>query len=845
MRYTLLICSFLLSSFIALSQSNKGLSIQKVSENNLNGKTYALIVGVSKYRNPAIPSLQYADKDAIVFRNYLVASGVDSNNIVLLLNENAKYSEIILSLYELIEKTAKGDKVFFYFSGHGDVESKLVTNDGYLLPYDAPNFAYATSAINVNMLQGFFSTLSAHGVLAIVITDACHAGNLAGGPDGLKNISNVLKTQWKDEIKILSCQPGEVSLEGKQWGSGRGLFSYELINGMAGAADKNNDNIVTLQELNRFMTNTVPDEANPNDQNPILSGDMATIISSVNKNYLKQYTSNNNTSMIATVDMKGFDEVIIKKLPDSIQHFYADFKMLLDKGDQFLLEDGFTAEGLKKIPDSLKHFYNDNLQRNHTQYDFIVMLDSMTGDEIKERKITAYDYLQKIPGSEENKTLLGIMKRNYAVKKIDEINSYLGKMLEVNYFKSDDFYRTFAINQLELYDLETLINILGSEKLNKIGVLSKVYFIKTCLSMDTTKYSLNLLDSVIQLDPLFSYAFQLKADKYFNFKLYDSAIKYADMALRISPNIRYCNKILGASFRAKGQFDSSVFYYKKLLNMVTQINQKDAYDYYKSIDGGLSEKLKHENRKYLICYPIAQLYTTYIMQKKSDSSRKYYDSYLNYDYPYLDTISLKSDLFDYVTDAYIEMGNYKNALDYALRAEKIRKNETREYYIICYYSQMGDIFNALQSLEHSFKMGAHDSISIMHDDRLIALRAQPEFKTMIKKYFPDDNDSTNAIYFIKKAKYYRDNEKNYVEAQKIFKKAISIDSSQFRAYIGLSKTYALTGDIKNSIVYLEIGLGQGWDNFPGINQDLGFDNIRFTPEYKALMKKYFPLEYKE
>lgn len=73
----------------------------------------------------------------------------------------------------------------------------------------------------------------------IIIADACHSGKLAGfSINGAQITNSNLARQIANEVKILSCQPNEYSLEGNQWGGGRGVFSYHLVNGLYGMADQ-------------------------------------------------------------------------------------------------------------------------------------------------------------------------------------------------------------------------------------------------------------------------------------------------------------------------------------------------------------------------------------------------------------------------------------------------------------------------------------------------------------------------------------------------------------------------------------------------------------------------------
>lgn len=246
------------------------------------GKTRALVVGISRYEH--IDKLLYADKDAEVFADYLAHTGswnISAGDIVLLTNEQAKRGDLIAELQRLALLSEPGDKLVFYFSGHGDTETFTLFNKGYLLTQDTYSNNYMAGAISVNDLKDIFVTLSTKNVQVIVITDACRAGKLAGGNKGMEYTGTALKAMWLNEIKILSSQPNQLSLEGPQWGNGRGVFSFYLVKGLNGDADADKDSLITLDELRQYFGQTVVKETGKKQQ-PLVQGpdEYSTVIAS-------------------------------------------------------------------------------------------------------------------------------------------------------------------------------------------------------------------------------------------------------------------------------------------------------------------------------------------------------------------------------------------------------------------------------------------------------------------------------------------------------------------------------------------------------------------------------------
>ncbi|MCB0532272.1 MAG: tetratricopeptide repeat protein [Saprospiraceae bacterium] len=334
--------SFLLFPLSLVAQEKGATPLPAEASAKAGTTTRAVVIGISDYQDPAIPDLRFADRDAEAFVAWLRNSGgagasaVPEANISVLLNDQATTGKIIAALDGLVVASKAGDVAIIYFSGHGDVERVTKFQRGYWLTYDSPPAVYAAGACALAYLQDIITTLSDAGVQVAVISDACRAGKLAGSAvGGAQATSAALAQQFANEVKILSCQPEEFSLEGEQWGGGRGVFSYHLVDALYGMADANADGVVSLLELGRYLEDKVPVETAPHPQLPFTTGSRNARVATVNTELLAEWKRQKagETLTLSKIDSKGLEALALAKSDSSIQADYRAFVAALERGD--------------------------------------------------------------------------------------------------------------------------------------------------------------------------------------------------------------------------------------------------------------------------------------------------------------------------------------------------------------------------------------------------------------------------------------------------------------------------------------------------------------------------------
>ena len=230
-------------------------------------KTYALVVGISGYQDAAIPKLNYADKDASLFAQWLqskAGGSVPGYHIKLLTNGNASIAAIYAALNWLQDMAGKNDIAYLYFSGHGDVEIDSASiSKGYLLAYNSPPNNYSNNAISIDDLNNTANVLTIkNGARVILITDACHSGKLAGDVfKGKQLTAKNLRAVQNTQVRMTSCADDELSAEGPAWGDGRGIFSYYLLLGLNGMADTAESKTITVGNLGNYIQAAFKEDA--------------------------------------------------------------------------------------------------------------------------------------------------------------------------------------------------------------------------------------------------------------------------------------------------------------------------------------------------------------------------------------------------------------------------------------------------------------------------------------------------------------------------------------------------------------------------------------------------------
>jgi tetratricopeptide (TPR) repeat protein len=231
----------------------------------------ALVVGISNYSSATL-KLKYADRDAGLFRDYLVeVRKFPVPNIFFLADSLATRGKIYNLVRSMMEVLTQGDELVIYFAGHGDVETVSKFSEAFLLTWEASdsrNYKSTGGVVEIRDLQEYTEYLATESKVQVsMVLDACHSG-FDLYKDGILKAQERISKQFQSVNKWTSSSVNELSYEADSLK--HGLFTWYLVQGLMGLADDPIDNNISADEISRFVKGKVS-QASVGKQNPQLN----------------------------------------------------------------------------------------------------------------------------------------------------------------------------------------------------------------------------------------------------------------------------------------------------------------------------------------------------------------------------------------------------------------------------------------------------------------------------------------------------------------------------------------------------------------------------------------------
>ncbi|MCK5719956.1 MAG: caspase family protein, partial [Thiomargarita sp.] len=205
------------------------------------GNNYALVIGINKYQDSRVTTLDTPVNDAEEIAKLL------KNNygfqVTTLINSQATRRNILSNFDQLTKKAESNDNLFIFYAGHG--QRDLQKDKAYWFPFDAQAES-EYSWIIADRITSYMKGSQANNVL--VIADSCYSGAITKTRNfypwqSHTERSRALKQLQQTKSRILIASGGDKPVSDGRNGQ-HSLFATPLIEGL-----KKFQNAFTAQEL--------------------------------------------------------------------------------------------------------------------------------------------------------------------------------------------------------------------------------------------------------------------------------------------------------------------------------------------------------------------------------------------------------------------------------------------------------------------------------------------------------------------------------------------------------------------------------------------------------------------
>lgn len=208
--------------------------------------TFVVCIGIGKYAHPKAENLSKTEPDAKAMAAFYKKG---TENVITITGKYATKDTILKSIKSQFGRAKPGDKIVFYFSGHG--------YPGGFCPYDMIRLEDGLTYSDVINVMN-----SSEATDKFIFADTCHSGAIRkNGKTTAPNVGNILF--------FLSSRGNEFS--GESPFLSNGYFTKFLLRGLGGGADANRDRKITASELFNYVSNGVKRQSR-NRQHPVMWG---------------------------------------------------------------------------------------------------------------------------------------------------------------------------------------------------------------------------------------------------------------------------------------------------------------------------------------------------------------------------------------------------------------------------------------------------------------------------------------------------------------------------------------------------------------------------------------------
>lgn len=327
-----------------------------------------MIVAIQEYNEPKdFKTVDYAEKDALDFKNAMLNLGYDESNFTVLINHKASKTAIDEKFNKITSLATKNDRIIFYFAGHGF----YINEENVLAPADAIKTSLKNTCIPIDLLLGYLKKSSSK--KNILFFDCCHSGFQAGKSDREVDDSfeaDELEYKYRDEeycVGFASCKSDEKSYSDVNLKNG--IWTHFLIKALSAETGSNiyQDGILFSDKLQNYICDETKsyvklNTISKNDQTPIRFGSETGkfIIADLNPIFKKKKNEVSSLKFsIKSVTMESEQFGAVKSLPGfkSGHHVPNYFS---DTTDNFIKQVGnkIIIDEIEKITLKLKEMLN-------------------------------------------------------------------------------------------------------------------------------------------------------------------------------------------------------------------------------------------------------------------------------------------------------------------------------------------------------------------------------------------------------------------------------------------------------------------------------------------------------